>query len=52
MKITRFEEIEAWKLGRELANQVYTVGKTSAFAKDFGLRDQELGTKNQELGTP
>ncbi len=28
------------KLGRELANHVYAVCKTSAFAKDFGTRGQ------------
>ena len=35
-----FEDIAAWKQGRELVNHVYAVTRTGAFAKDFGLRDQ------------
>jgi four helix bundle protein len=38
--ILRFEEIESWKLARELTNLVYALTQQSAFAKDFGLRDQ------------
>lgn len=40
MIIRRFEEIEGWKLARELTRQVYAVAMRGAFAKDFGLRDQ------------
>ncbi len=36
----RFEEIEAWRKARELANAIYTVTGQGAFSKDFGLRDQ------------
>lgn len=39
-KITRFEEIEAWKTARELTRQVYVLTKQGEFARDFGLRDQ------------
>ena len=35
-----FEDIAAWKQGRELVNDVYAVTRTGTFAKDFGLRDQ------------
>ena len=38
--IGRFEEIDAWKKARELTRQVYRVTNGSAFAKDFGLKDQ------------
>ena len=38
--IKRFEEIEAWKTGREVTRLVYAVSSEGAFAKDFGLRDQ------------
>jgi four helix bundle protein len=38
--ITRFEDIEAWQLGRELKRAIYAVSKQGAFAKDFPLRDQ------------
>jgi four helix bundle protein len=38
--ITRFEDIEAWQLGRELKRSVYQCSKTGDFAKDFALKDQ------------
>jgi four helix bundle protein len=38
--ITRFEEIDGWKLARELTNTVYGLTQQTAFSKDFGLRDQ------------
>ena len=40
MRITRFEDIEAWQLARELARQVYSQTRCGGFSKDFGLRDQ------------
>lgn len=36
----RFEEIEAWQLGRELNRAVYAVSENGAFGRDYGLRDQ------------
>jgi len=38
--IKRFEEIEAWKVARELTGQVYAATKHGAFAHDYGLKDQ------------
>lgn len=38
--ITRFEDIEAWQLGRELKKLVYKVSKVGEFAKDFALKEQ------------
>ena len=35
-----FEDIEAWRTGRQLTRGVYKVSKTGLFAKDFALRDQ------------
>jgi len=40
VKIQRFEEIEAWKLGRKLTQMIYEVTTKGAFSSDFGLRDQ------------
>ena len=40
MKIGHFEDIEAWKLARELTRTVYRLTKTLEFAKDFGLKRQ------------
>ncbi|MEM1116692.1 MAG: four helix bundle protein [Bacteroidota bacterium] len=36
----RFEDIEAWQLGRELTRRVYEVTRCDPFSRDFGLRDQ------------
>jgi four helix bundle protein len=38
--ITRFEEIEAWKTARQLANLIYRLSEQGSFAKDYGLKDQ------------
>lgn len=38
--IIRFEDMEAWQLGRALKRQVYACSKTGEFAKEFALRDQ------------
>jgi four helix bundle protein len=40
MRIERFEDIEAWKLARELTRKVYNLTKKSKFARDFGLKRQ------------
>jgi four helix bundle protein len=39
-KINRFEDIEAWKTGRELVRNIYRVTAAGSFARDHGLRDQ------------
>src|SRR6266545_8279920 len=38
--IRRFEDIEAWKRGRELRKAIYLHSKRGEFARDFALRDQ------------
>ena len=40
MKIQRFEEIEAWKLGRKFTHKIYGATTKGAFNGGFGLRDQ------------
>jgi hypothetical protein len=40
--ITRFEDIEAWKKGRELRKAVYTHSKRGEFAKDYALQTCNL----------
>ena len=40
MKITRFEDIESWQLGRKLTKLVYGTVKGKRFSKDYGLKDQ------------
>ena len=38
--IERFEDLEAWKLARELTSRVYTCSGAGNFGRDFALRDQ------------
>lgn len=38
--ITRFEDIRAWQLARQLTNEVYNVTRRSAFRRDWGLVNQ------------
>ena len=41
MKITRFEDIEAWQEARKLVNLVYeAINASEIFARDFGLKGQ------------
>jgi four helix bundle protein len=39
-KIERFEDVEAWKKGRELRKSIYACSKAGKFATDYALRDQ------------
>jgi len=39
-RIEQFEDIDAWKRARELAQAIYEVTSVAEFARDFGLRDQ------------
>lgn len=39
-RIERFEEVDAWKVARELTKSIYQVTSIGDFARDFGLRDQ------------
>ena|SRR3989442_8657745 len=39
-RIEQFEDIDAWRNARELAQAVYKVTSVGEFARDFGLRDQ------------
>lgn len=36
----RFEDIDAWKKGRELVNQLYKVTNTGEFKNDYTLKNQ------------
>lgn len=40
MKIEKFEDIESWKLARELTKDIYKITKLNNFSKDYGLKDQ------------
>jgi four helix bundle protein len=38
--IERFEDLDAWKLARELTRGIYGITKNDPFVRDFGLRNQ------------
>lgn len=40
VKISRFEDVDAWKEARKLVNLVYSFTRKPSFSKDFALRDQ------------
>lgn len=44
MKITRFEELEIWQLGRELYKRIFEITSTEPLCKDYKLRDQIRGS--------
>ncbi len=39
-KISRFEEMEVWKLARAFTVRIYSVSGSALFRRDFALRDQ------------
>lgn len=40
MKITKFEDIIAWKKARELNKRIFTITNQKGFLKDFELKNQ------------
>ena len=38
--IQRFEDLEVWKLARELIRKIYKLTRQEYYSKDYGLRDQ------------
>ncbi len=39
-KIEKFEDIESWKLAREITKQIYEISSTERFSRDFALVNQ------------
>ena len=40
VSINHFEDIEAWKKGREVVKEIYSITKEPRFSRDFALKDQ------------
>src|SRR4051812_28323742 len=40
MQIKNFEDLEIWQLARRVTQEVYALGRTPKFAKDYALKDQ------------
>lgn len=38
--VNRFEDLDAWKLARELVNLIYDLTEKEFFKRDYGLKDQ------------
>jgi len=38
--IYRFEDLDAWKIARELTQDVYRITQADEFSRDFGLKNQ------------
>lgn len=38
--VDRFEDLDAWKVARELANLIYALGRESGFSKDYSFKDK------------
>ncbi len=38
--IQRFEDLEAWKISREVTKDIYKLSSEGQFRRDFGLKDQ------------
>lgn len=39
-KIERFQDLEAWKMARKIAREVYDISKQDKFSRDFALVNQ------------
>ena len=40
MKVERFEDLDCWKVARELVKLTYSLSSEPAMNKDYGLREQ------------
>ena len=40
MKITKFEELNIWKLSLKITKEIYNLTAKKEFSRDFGLKDQ------------
>ncbi len=40
MKISKFEDLEIWKLSLKITKDIYAITGKDEFSKDYGLRDQ------------
>jgi hypothetical protein len=38
--IGEFEDLEVWKLAKQIANQIYDVASVGKFSEDYVLRDK------------
>ena len=48
-KITRFEDLQSWQKGRQLANLIYDLTEHPKFVKDFRLSGQIQGAAGSAM---
>ncbi|MEO5886289.1 MAG: four helix bundle protein [Anaerolineales bacterium] len=48
-KLERFEDLQSWQKGRQLANQIYELTLHVGFSRDFRLRDQINDAAGSEM---
>jgi four helix bundle protein len=39
-KVERFEDLDCWKMAREITNRVYDLSEKGRFVRDYGLKTQ------------
>jgi four helix bundle protein len=49
VKITRFEDIEAWKASRRLSRQIYTITVSAGLRRNSELKSQLRGAANSVM---
>jgi four helix bundle protein len=49
VKITRFEDIEAWKASRRLSGQIYTITVSAGLRRNSELKSQLRGAANSVM---
>src|SRR5665647_1160406 len=47
--INKFEDLEVWKVARELCHDIFKLTLQDAFSKDFGLTDQIRGSSGSVM---
>ncbi len=47
--VQKFEDLDCWKLARELDKEIFKLAKQGEFSKDFKLRDQVLGSSGSVM---
>ncbi|MCF3110098.1 four helix bundle protein [Niabella sp. CC-SYL272] len=47
--VSRFEDLEIWKLARELSKMIYSFTLRESFSKDYKLKDQIRGASGSAM---
>lgn len=39
-KVERFEDLQVWRVARDVVNAIYKISSSGSFSRDYSLRDQ------------